>query len=69
MDYTVHGILQSRILEWVAPSAGDLLNSGIKPRSPTLQADTLPAEGREAQEFIWEYKYKEVISSFIFEYI
>ena len=23
---------------------GDLLNPGIKPRSPTLQADSLPAE-------------------------
>ena len=38
MDYTVHGILQARILEWVAfPAAGDLPNPGIKPRSPTLQ--------------------------------
>ena len=26
------------------PSPGDLPNPGIKPRSPTLQADTLPAE-------------------------
>ena len=27
MDYTVHGILQARILEWVAfPSLGDLPN-------------------------------------------
>ena len=26
------------------PSPGDLPNSGIKPRSPTLQADFLPAE-------------------------
>ena len=37
MDYTVHGILQARILEWVFPSPGDLSNPGIKPRSPTLQ--------------------------------
>ena len=45
MDYTVHGILQARILEWVAfPSPGDLPNPGIKPRSPSLQADSLPAE-------------------------
>ena len=45
MDYTVHGILQARILEWVAfPSSGDGLNPGIKPRSPALQADSLPAE-------------------------
>ena len=44
-DYTVHGILQSRILEWVAfPFPGDLPNPGIKPRAPALQADALPAE-------------------------
>ena len=45
MDYTAHGILQARLLEWVAfHSPGDLPNPGIKPRSPTLQADSLPAE-------------------------
>ena len=45
MDYTIHGILQARILEWVAtPSSRDLPNPGIEPRSPTLQADSLPAE-------------------------
>ena len=45
MDYAVHGILPARILEWVDfPSPGDLPNSGIKARSPTLQADSLPAE-------------------------
>ena len=26
------------------PSPGDLPNPGIEPRSPTLQADTLPSE-------------------------
>ena len=44
MDYIVHGILQARILETVFPSPGDLPNPGIKPRSPALQADSLPAE-------------------------
>ena len=40
MDYTFHGILQARTLEWVAiPSPGDLPNPGVKPRSPTFQAD------------------------------
>ena len=48
MDYTVHGILQARILEWVAfPfflfSRGSS-QPGIEPRSPTLQVDYLPAE-------------------------
>ena len=49
VDYTVHGILQARILEWVAfpfPSSGYLLNPGIEPRSPALQ-DSLPAEPLE----------------------
>ena len=45
MDYTVHGIFQARILVWVAfPSTGDLPNPGIEPRSPTLQANSLPVE-------------------------
>ena len=45
MDYTVHGILQARILEWVAILfSGDLPNPGIEPRSPPLQVDSLPAE-------------------------
>ena len=45
LDYTVHGILQARILEWGAvPFFKDLSNPGIKPRSPALQVDSLPAE-------------------------
>ena len=45
MDYTVHGVLQARILEWIAfPFSEDLPNPGIEPGSPTLQADSLPAE-------------------------
>ena len=45
MDYTVHGILQARILEWVAfPFSKGSSQPGIEPRSPTLQADSLPAE-------------------------
>ena len=43
--FSVHGILQARILGWVAfPSPGDLPNPWIKPRSPVLQADSLPSE-------------------------
>ena len=35
MDYTVHGILQARILEWVAfPSPGKLPHSASKPEYP-----------------------------------
>ena len=45
MDYRVHGILQAKILEWVPiPSSGDLPDPGMEPRSPTLGADSLPAE-------------------------
>ena len=40
---SVHGISQARILEWVAISSPvDIPNPGIKPRSPALQADSLP---------------------------
>ena len=39
------GVLQARILEWVAfPFSGDLPNPGIEPRSPTLQANSLLTE-------------------------
>ena len=42
---SVYGILQARILEWVAiPSLGDFPNPGLKPVSPTLQADSLPTK-------------------------
>ena len=45
MEYTVHGILQARILEWVAiPFSRGSSKPGIEPRSPTLQVDSLPAE-------------------------
>ena len=48
MDCTVHGVLQARILEGVAISysllQGDRPNLGIKPRSSTMQAASLPAE-------------------------
>ena len=42
---SVHGILQARILEWVTiPFPGYLLDPGIKPSSPTMQADSLTSE-------------------------
>ena len=46
MDYTVCGILQARILEWVA---FPFSNRSSQPRdqtrvSPALQADSLPIE-------------------------
>ena len=42
---SVHGILQVRIMEWVAiPSYRDFGNPGIEPRSSALQADSLQTE-------------------------
>ena len=40
-ESTVHGILQARILEWVA---FPFSRGSSQPRCPTLQADCLPAE-------------------------
>ena len=45
MDYTVHAILQGRILEWISvPFSKRSSQVRVKPRSPTFQADSLPAE-------------------------
>ena len=42
---SVHGILYTRILEWVAcPPPGDLPSSEIEPRSSSLQVDSLLSE-------------------------
>ena len=47
--FSVHGILQARILEWYSiglpfPSPGNLPDAGIEPGSPALEADTLTSE-------------------------
>ena len=45
VNYTVHGIPQARILQWVAvPFSKGSPNPGIKHRSPALQAYSVPAE-------------------------
>ena len=49
MEYTFHGILQARILEW---AAFPFSKGSFQPRSTVLQADSLPAEPREAQEYL-----------------
>ena len=54
LDCTVHGILQARILKWVAfPfSRRSFQLQGIEPRSPALQEDYLPSWAtRESQEY------------------
>ena len=45
VDYTVHGILQARTLEWGAfPFSRGSSQPRAEPKSPALQADSLPAE-------------------------
>ena len=45
MMSSIHGILQARILEWVTfLFSRESSQPRIKPRSPALQADSLPAE-------------------------
>ena len=42
---SVHGILQTRMLEWVAmPSSGDLPDPRMDPGSPVLPVDSLTSE-------------------------
>ena len=45
--FSVHWILQARILEWVViPSPKDLPQPVMEPGSPTLQADSIPSESQ-----------------------
>ena len=53
----IHGILQARILEWVAISfSRGSSRPGIEPRSPALQADALTSEPRWylTNEYTWK---------------
>ena len=60
MDFTVHGILQARILEWKPfLSLGDIPNPGIEPKSPALQEDSLPAEPQGKPQIV-ETDYKKM---------
>ena len=52
MDYTVHGILQARNLKRGAfPFSRGYSQPGIEPRSPALQADSIPAEPQRKRLF------------------
>ena len=55
---SVHGILQARILEWVAiASSRDLPDPGIKltsPLSPSGQAESLPLSHQGSPLYNWE---------------
>ena len=67
---SVHGIIQARILEWVAISfsRGDLTDSGIKPMSlvaPTFQAESLFLSHLESPTTIPDkqiYRYRKQIN-------
>ena len=51
--FSVHGILQARILEWIAiPFPEDLPDPGIEPWSAASQVDSLPFELQESPKFI-----------------
>ena len=54
---TILGILQARILEWVAISfSGELPDPGIEPGSPALQADALTSEPPGKPEHCLEFR-------------
>ena len=66
---SVVGILQERILEWVAISPGNHPDPGIKPRSPSLPADFILSELPEVKihslgldkytmTLIYQYSYR-----------
>ena len=69
MDYTVHGILLARILEWVVlfPSPGDLPNPGIKPKSPALAGGFFTTEplgspkGSLPEAFTWHLSLMAIV--------
>ena len=61
-DFSVHIILQARILEWVAsPSPRDIPNPGIKPRSPALQADSLLSKPPGSPKVSYYYCQKKML--------
>ena len=51
---TLHGILQARILEWIAiPFSRASSLSGVEPGSPALQADSLMSELSGSTKNFW----------------
>ena len=57
IPWTVPGILQARILEWVAfPFSRVSSNPGIAPRYLALQTDSLPAEPQGKPKFPYKIR-------------
>ena len=70
--YSVHGILQRKILEGIAiPSPGHLPDLGIEPGSPALQGASLPTEPPGNLPYLGEHstKYYEFSQKFSFLFI
>ena len=64
--WTVHGIPQARVLEWVAiPFSRGFPNPGIEPQSPVLQADSLPTEPLGKPQFLRTWMYTSCHFSFL----
>ena len=64
VDCKAHGILQARILEWVAfLSPEELPNPGIESRSPTLQEESLPAKPQDSLREKFKRKNKRVYNA------
>ena len=50
---SIHGILQARVLEWVAmPSSKESSQPGTEPGSPASQADSLPSQSPEEAHYL-----------------
>jgi len=59
--FSVHGILQARILEWASiPFSRDPPDLGIEPGSPALQVDSLPSEPLEKPHYPPEFEYAQI---------
>ena len=64
MDYTVRGILQARILEWVAFCFSRCSSNPEKPRSPALRTDSLPTEQSSVDNYNLKISYYLIIEPF-----
>ena len=67
---SVHGILQARLLEWIAISySRDLPSPGIEPRFPTLQVNSLLSNPpRKPSLFLKESIFVSLVRMFVLCY-
>ena len=66
---SIHGILQARLLEWVAiPFSSNLANPGIEPGSPALKMDSLlfePPRKPILYKYLHSYMYLSLFLEFL----